>query len=222
MTRARTHLGTTGRCSGPGWQELVGASGSGGRTDGRKRVGTRGCTLHPITPTRSPTSTETPPRPPNVLIPGAVVAPWGWRMPARAPSPAAPVAGHMCLLNHHLPAGPNDSRELIIPQPQEARGDIGVATLPGPCPSFAGTVSLAKVTWSIPGCSRPTSPAQCLQGDFVAPLEDSVAVAWPRPAAGVAAVTVVTRCPAGAPSPPFPADPLTELLRKMNFPARIP
>lgn len=187
----------------------------------------------PRTPSRPPGAPPAPRHPPplpNVLVPRAVVALWGQKTLVRALSPAAPGAGHTCLLNQHLPVSPNDSRELIIPQPQEALGDTGAVTAPGPCPSSVATVSLPKVTRSIPSCSRPMSlspPSQCLQGgglvapleDLVALLEDSVAVAWPSP---VAAVAAVTPHPAGAPSPPFPADPLTELLRKMNFPARIP
>lgn len=169
---------------------------------------------------------DLPPRRPDVLVPGAVVAPWGRRALAGAPSPVAPAAGHTCPLNQHLPASPNDSRELIIPQPREALGDIGGVTPWGPCPSSAGTVSLPKVTWSIPGCSCPTLPPRCLQGGFCGPAGGfggrGMAVAWPCPVAAVAVVTAVTPRPAGAPSPPFPTDPLTELLRKTNFPARIP
>lgn len=50
-------------------------------------------------------------------------------------------------------------------------------------------------------------------------MEDSVAAVWLCPVAVVTVVTAVTPRPAGAPSPPFPTDPLTELLQKYEFPS---
>lgn len=157
----------------------------------------------PQTPSR-PTSSPSPPhRHRGVARPCPCPQTGGGGSLGTLPCPAA--EGRRWLLHQHLL---NDKRQLIIPPCREERGDRAAVTAPGLCPSSGTalvTVSLPKVTGSIPPHGSPCAPLLVQPGGLVTLLRgfgDPLLGGFGGP---------VTLCRAAAPRPAAarPASPLT-------------